>query len=221
MASSTISLLSAATHPESDERRNPAIEVLLSRRSCALLREPAPEGAALDLILDAGLRAPDHGRLRPWRFVLIRGAARKDFAELLVEALRRREAEPQSAMVERLRSRILGVPLLIAIGAKIKTAGPIPEIEQLLAAGAAAMNMLTAVHALGYGAMWVTGAHAYDRSVNEALGFAWPDRLVGMLFVGTPPESLPVPRRPSREEHVREWTGASAPHGTAEDVSNG
>jgi nitroreductase len=221
MASSTTSLLSAAIHPEPDERRNPTIEALLSRRSCALLREPAPEGATLDIILDAGLRAPDHGRLRPWRFVLIRGAARKDFAELLVEALRRREAEPQPAMVERLRSRILGVPLLIAIGARIKTAGPIPEIEQLLAAGAAAMNMLTAVHALGYGAMWVTGAHAYDRSVNEALGFAWPDRLVGMLFVGTPQESLPAPRRPSRQEHVREWTGASVPHGAAEDASSG
>jgi nitroreductase len=221
MTSSTTSPLGAALHLEPDERRNPAIEALLSRRSCALLRAPAPEGAELDLILDAGLRAPDHGRLRPWRFVLIRGAAREDFAELLVEALRRREAEPPPAMAERLRGRILGVPLLIAIGARIKVPGPIPEIEQLLAAGAAAMNMLVAVHALGYGAMWVTGAHVYDRSVNEALGFAWPDRLVGMLFVGTPQERLPAPRRPSRGEHVREWTGAAlAPHGAAEDAAN-
>jgi nitroreductase len=140
--------------------------------------------------------------------VLIRGGARTAYADLLVEALKRREGTPAEAAVQKLRERILGVPLIIAVGAKVKTDGPIPEIEQLLSTGAAAMNMLNAVHALGYGAKWVTGANAYDRSVNEALGFTWPDRLVGLLFVGTKPKNLGVAvTRPVRADHVREWSG--------------
>ncbi len=187
------------------EGRADALEALLSRQSCGVLQEPAPDGGDLALILDAGLCAPDHGRLRPWRFVLIRGSARAAFAEILVEALKRREADPQETMVERLRSRILGVPLVIAIGAKIKTTGPIPEIEQLLSTGAAAMNMLNAIHVLGYGGLWVTGGHAYDRDVNEALGFSWPDRLIGMLFVGTPQVAARL-ARPASADYVRmDW----------------
>ena len=68
--------------------------------------------------------------------------------------------------------------------------------------------MLQAIHALGYGGMWVTGAHTYDRSVNEALGFAWPDRLVGLVYVGTPKMAPPVWPRPVLADHVREWTGS-------------
>jgi len=188
-----------------------ALNLLLSRQSVAQLRDPAPDGADLACILDAGLRAPDHGRLRPWRFVVIRGDdARAAFAELLVTALKRRDANAPAAMVERIRSRILGVPLVIAVGAKIRAEGPIPEIEQLLSAGAAAMNMLNAVHALGYGGMWVTGAHTYDRGVNNALGFAWPDRLVGLLFTGMPRDAPRAAPRPVRDDHVREWCGRDA-----------
>jgi nitroreductase len=183
-----------------------ALESLLSRRSVGQLGDPAPEGDELAQIIEAGLQAPDHGRLRPWRFVTIRGAARTAFAEMLVAALKRRDPAATDAMEERIRSRILGVPLIIAVGARIKTDGPIPEIEQLLSAGAAAANMLHAIHALGYGGMWVTGAHTYDRSVNEALGFIWPDRLVGMVYVGTPKMPPPAWPRPVLTDHVREWT---------------
>jgi nitroreductase len=196
------------SEPEVRDSHPDVLDVLLSRQSFGVLRDPAPSEEDLARILDVGLRAPDHGRLRPWRFVLIRGAARTAYADLLVEALKRREGTPAEAAVQKLRERILGVPLIIAVGAKIKTDGPIPEIEQLLSTGAAAMNMLNATHALGYGAKWVTGANAYDRSVNEALGFTWPDRLVGPLFVGTKPKNLGVAvTRPVRADHVREWSG--------------
>jgi nitroreductase len=194
-------------------RRPQALESLLSRRSVGQLCEPAPEGDDLAHIIEAGLQAPDHGRLRPWRFVTIRGAARTTFAEMLVATFMRRDRGATVAMEERIRSRILGVPLIIAVGARIKTEGPIPEIEQLLSAGAAAANMLNAIHALGYGGMWVTGAHTYDRSVNEALGFVWPDRLVGLVYIGTPKALPPVWARPVPSDHVREWappSGAAA-----------
>lgn len=198
-----------AEHSDPGARENhPLFDVLLSRQSMGALRDPAPNQDELDLILDVALRAPDHGRLRPWRFVLIRGDARQTYADVLIEAVKKREGTMPEAAIQKTRERVLGTPLIIAVGAKIKTDCPIPEIEQLLSAGAAAMNMLNAVHALGYGAKWVTGGNAYDRGVNEALGFTWPDRLVGLLYVGTlPPNKGPAPVRPARADHVREWTG--------------
>jgi nitroreductase len=188
------------------EPRRLALDPLLSRRSVGPLQEPAPEGADLDLILDAGLRAPDHGRLRPWRFVVIRGDARLAFAERLAEAAKERDPANAEALAERYRAWVRRTPMLIAVGAIIKP-GNIPEIEQLLAAGAAAMNMLNALHVLGYGGMWVTGPNTYDPNVNRLLGFEALSRLVGFLTVGTPaPSSAPVPARPDRAAHFTEWT---------------
>jgi nitroreductase len=192
-----------APHPD----HPPALEFLLSRRSVGQLCEPAPAGEELDWILDAGMRAPDHGRLRPWQFVIIRGETRAVFADFLVDALKRRDPQATEGMFDRIRTRLLGVPLIIAVGAKIKAESPIPEIEQLLSAGAAAGNILNAAHALGYGAMWVTGAHTYDRAVNEALGFVHPDRLVGLVYAGTQRIEPPVWPRPTAANHVREWPG--------------
>lgn len=189
-----------------DERLR-AVELLLSRHSVNLLQEPAPEGAELDLILDAGLRAPDHGRLRPWRFVLIRGEQRQAWADRLAEAALARDPANGPAMAEKARAWVERTPLIIAIGVDMKE-GKIPEVEQILSAGAAAMNMLNAVHLLGYGGMWVTGANSYDPQVNKALGFEAPSRLIGFLGVGTPrpmPADAPKIPRPSRAQHTRDW----------------
>jgi nitroreductase len=185
------------------------LDSLLSRQSVSTLEEPAPQGADLDLILDAGLRAPDHGRLRPWRFVLIRGDARAALSDCLAAAARARQA-PQ-AQIDRIRAWPLRTPLLIGLGAQIRAGHAIPEIEQMLSAGAAAMNMLNAIHMLGYAAMWVTGANTYDPKVNAALGFQAPNRLVGFLAVGTAkapsPDAAGPAARPDRLAHVVEWTG--------------
>ncbi len=195
--------------PDVTHAREPrllALDQLLSRRSAGTLQEPAPEGADLDLILDAGLRAPDHGRLKPWRFVIIRGDARLAYAEKLAEAATVRDPANAATLAERYRAWVQRTPMLIAVGAIMKP-GNIPEIEQLLAAGAAAMNMLNALHMLGYGGMWVTGPNVYDANVNRVLGFEAPSRLVGHLTVGTPaPSTAPVPARPDRAAHVAEWT---------------
>ena len=162
----------------------------------------------LEQILQAGLRAPDHGKLRPWRFVLIRGAARARWAETIVGALLAREPEAPEAAIQKQRNRALNTPLIIALGARLRPGHKIPEIEQMLSVGAATMNMLNAAHALGYGAVWLTGANAYDPAVVEALGLEATDKLAGFLFVGTP-KSAPLPlRRPEVAEHVTEWAGA-------------
>jgi len=185
------------------------LDPLLSRQSVGALEDPAPQGADLDLILEAGLRAPDHGRLRPWRFVLIRGEARMALSDCLAAAARDRQA-PQ-AQIDRIRAWPLRTPLLIGVGAQIRPGHSIPEIEQLLSAGAAAMNMLNAIHMLGYAGMWVTGANTYDPKVNAALGFQAPSRLVGFLAVGTAkapsPGAAGPAARPDRHAHVIDWSG--------------
>jgi nitroreductase len=185
-----------------------AIDILLTRASVSELADPAPEGAELDLILQAGLRAPDHGKLRPWRFVLIRGDARLAWAETIVAALKAREPDAPEAAIHKQRNRVLNAPLIIALGARLHHGHKIPEIEQMLSLGAAAMNMLNAAHALGYGGVWLTGANAFDPQVVTALGLEPTDKLAGFLFVGTP-RAMPVAtRRPAVADHVIEWQGA-------------
>jgi nitroreductase len=190
------------------EDRRHLLDLLLARRSTSALEHPAPTGRDLELILDLGLRAPDHGRLRPWRFVLIRGEARTAFAERLVAAARRRDPAAPQALLDRYRAWPLRTPLLIGVGAMVRANHVIPEAEQVLSAGAAAMNMLNAIHLLGYAGMWVTGANTYDAEVNALLGFEAPSRLVGFLAVGTA-RTVPSGERPSRTDHVAEWEGAA------------
>ena len=192
---------------DAEDRRH-ALDLLLGRRSVSALEEPAPTGRDLELILELGLRAPDHGRLRPWRFVLIRGGARTAFADRLVAAARRRDPAAPQALLDRYRAWPLRTPLLIGVGAVVRANHVIPEGEQILSAGAAAMNMLNAVHLLGYAGMWVTGANAYDPEINTSLGFVAPSRLVGFLAVGSP-RAVAAVERPSRADHVVEWDGSS------------
>ena len=186
------------------------LAMLLNRASVSELQDPPPEGADLDLILQAGLRAPDHGKLRPWRFVLIRGAARAAWSEIIVAALQAREPDAPQAAIDKQRNRVLNAPLVIALGVKLRHGHKIPEIEQMLSVGAAAMNMLNAMHALGFGGVWLTGASSFDPRVVTALGLEPTDKLAGFLFVGTPKSAPLATRRPSVADHAIEWQGLMA-----------
>jgi nitroreductase len=166
-----------------DERLR-AVELLLSRQSANLLQEPAPDGAELDLILDAGLRAPDHGRLRPWRFMLIQGEQRRKFGELLAASALRRVPALSEGDLQRERDKALRAPLIILVACRVVPGTKVPAIEQLLAAGAATQNILLALHALGYVAAWKTGEAAYDTEVKKALGLAADDHIVGLVYTG-------------------------------------
>lgn len=186
-----------------------ALAHLLSRVSISPLAvtDPGPDDSELDIVLDAALRAPDHGRIRPWSFVLIRGEARRRFGEVLVQALKTRDPGASEMMIERERNRPLLAPLTIALGTRLNPAHKVPAGEQVLSVGAAAMNMLNALHMLGYGAMWVTGANAYDPNVAAALGLRAPDRLIGFIMTGTPKDPPAPPERPARHHHVNDWRG--------------
>lgn len=181
-----------------------AFEPLLARHSPWPLAAPEPTAEELDLVFDMALRAPDHGTLRPWRFAVIRGAAREALGAVFVEAARQRDPH---ADAERFRAKAMAAPLIIAMAVRLRAGHKVPEIEQMMAGAAAAMNMLNALHLLGYSGFWATGANAHDAGVRRALGFGATDRLIGFLYVGTPRHGSPPPARPAREPHVRTWTG--------------
>lgn len=190
-------------------RANAALDVLLSRRSHWPLAEPGPRDAELDLIFETAMRAPDHGKLRPWRFVVVRGEARGALGDVLVDiAASRTPDSPREAHAHR-RQKAFAAPLVIALAAAISHDEGIPEVEQVLALGAAAMNMLNAIHALGYGGFWATGADSYDARIHDALGFAENEQVLGFLFVGTPPTSTSDKPRPPAADYVREWFGTA------------
>jgi nitroreductase len=188
-----------------------AIATLLSRHSVPALhlREPGPSDAQIERALDAAVCAPDHGALRPWRFVLIRGAARERLAELFVRRMLERDPGTPPAKLDKARHQPRTAPLVIAVGAHILHGHKIPEIEQLLSSGAAVMNLLNAFHAQGFGAIWLTGGNAYDRQVAEQLGFGAGEQLLGFVYVGSidaQPQGVRPPRA-SRASVAREWGG--------------
>jgi nitroreductase len=191
------------------EATTPAVDTLLTRTSNNMLVEPVPSGRDLETIFEAATRAPDHGRLRPWRFIVIQGEGRKSFVKVLQDALMKRNPAATEKDLKVLEMKFMNQPMIIAVGAKV-TEGKIPEIEQVLSAGAAAMNMLNAIHALGFAGKWVTGDNCYDTNVNAALGFKHPDRLVGFIYCGTEKTKLPEMERPKPGDFVSEWTGPSA-----------
>ena len=185
-----------------------AMDALLSRASNGSLQAPAPEGPALGLIIQAGLRAPDHGKLRPWRFVLIRGgAARQRFVDLAIAALRTREPGATEPEIERMTGKLLAPPLIVGLGVHVTPDhAKVPVVEQVMAVAAAAMNMLNAAHAMGFAGKWITGPNAYDPTVATALGLPPPHLLAGFLYLGTPDQPV-VPRRPDPADHVVDWAG--------------
>jgi nitroreductase len=184
-----------------------AIDALTQRISGSYLVEPAPDELELHSILSAAVRAPDHGRLRPWRFTVLRGDARKRLGSLLAEAHRRRHPEATSAQLEKETNRPLRAPLVVVVAAKVDLACKIPAIEQILSAGAAAENIMVASFALGFGCAWKTGEAAYDPEVKAVFGLAPTDAIVGFLYLGTnskpPPPAMPV----DLGDHVVEWDG--------------
>ena len=207
--------------PVRPARRSPeTLELLATRRStlAKTLAEPGPSEGELEQILEIGARVPDHRRLAPWRFVVIRGRAR----EALHARLETIYAETQEAASEEARAKAMDklasvarVPVTICVVSAIRTdtepARRTPAWEQELSAGAACQNLLVAACASGYAAQWVTEWYAYEPRVQRALGLGTDERIAGFVFVGTATqEPLERQRRPL-SELVRHWSGNVAP----------
>jgi nitroreductase len=165
-----------------------AIELLKSRRSVkpADLTGPEPSAAEVDNLLTVAARVPDHGKLAPWRFIVFAGAGRLKAGEAIAAVFRQKYPEATTEQVEFERRRLARAPFVIAVVSRAAPHVKIPEWEQLLSAGAAAMNLVNAAHALGFAANWITEWYAYDRGVLDALGLAPHERIAGFIHIGKP-----------------------------------
>ena len=184
-----------------------AIEALRTRQSARALKEPAPTGAALEALLESAVRAPDHGRLRPWCFILIESAQRGAFGDLLAAQVKRTRPGTTPEALERERQKAFRAPLIIVVAAVPVASAKIPEVEQVLSAAAAAENVMLAAYAQGFNAMWKTGDAAYDDDVKRALGLEPKDSIIGFMYVGTEDGEPSTLARPSWREHTRVWNG--------------
>jgi len=183
-----------------------ALTALLTRQSVSQVGEPGPTPAQLENILKAGLRANDHGRLRPWQFLLMEGEARRRLGELLVRVTLQDKPDFPPEEQEKLTAKALRAPLIITVIARLKPSDKVPEIEQLLSAGAAAQLITVAAHAQGIGAVWRTGGLAYDARVRDGLGLEPNDRIIGFLYMGTPKGDAKPFTELKVAEFVRRWS---------------
>lgn len=181
--------------------------LLTTRASNGKLTDPAPDQATLDLAFAAALRAPDHGLIHPYRFHLVRGDARLALGELLGQCALKLNPELSAEELEKTRKKALRAPLIVVVSASVREHPKAPAIEQILCAGAAAQNILLALHARGFAGIWRTGAPAYDEAVKRAFGLGPDDALVGFLYAGTPAQEVASIKRPDPADHVFEWTG--------------
>jgi nitroreductase len=159
-------------------------DALNNRQSAKTYGATAPTREHLARVLQAAVRAPDHGRLRPWRFMLIEGNQRRRFGELLAASALRRVPGLSEGDLQRERDKAMRAPLIIVVACRVVPGTKVPAIEQILAAGSATQNILLALHSLGYAAAWKTGDAAYDTGMKQALGFAADDHIVGFVYTG-------------------------------------
>jgi len=166
-----------------------SIDLLLKRQSNPKLKSPAPSDIDLDLILQAGMRAPDHGSLSPWHFTIVKDQGLQRLADIYVAAAKTDNAdEIKLSKAERMPFR---APLIIAVSTKFTEHPKVPKQEQLVATGCCVHAMQMAAFVLGYGAMWRTGDFSYHSLVKEKLNVSVKDEIVGFLYIGTLDKQLP------------------------------
>lgn len=181
------------------------LDFLARRRSSSALslRAPGPEADQLEALLTLAARVPDHGKLSPWRFIVLEGAGKDAFAERL-EALAdgREDGVKLKAKLAKLKTPPMGVAVVSRY-----LPGDIPEWEQRLSAAAVCVNLLYAANAMGFGANWITDWYAYDPEATATLGLAADEKVAGFVFIGATDE-IPLERaRPDVAALVSRFEG--------------
>lgn len=186
---------------------NEWLQALQSRRSVSarLLTGPAPDAGQISTMLTIASRVPDHGKLAPWRFIVIQGQAREALGQVFADLARKRQGidDPERLKVE--QERFTRAPLVIAVVSKATEHPKIPVWEQQLSAGAVCMSLLSAAAALGFGACWLTEWMAYDAAAREAIGLTEAERIAGFIHIGHASEKPADRPRPELSEIVTEW----------------
>ncbi|HEX2216042.1 MAG TPA: nitroreductase [Xanthobacteraceae bacterium] len=185
-----------------------ALTLLKTRRSVkpAELVAPGPSPEQLRTLLAVASRVPDHGKLTPWRFIVFEGVAREAASEAIGKVFAEDNPQADAGRLQIERTRLSRAPLVVAV---VSRAGPhvkIPEWEQVLSAGAAAMSLVLAAHAFGFAANWITEWYAYDRRVLQRLGLSAEERIAGFVHIGTPAKAPEERERPPLERIVTRFS---------------
>lgn len=166
---------------------------------------PGPDMEQLRQMVSLAMRSPDHGKLAPWRFVIVPDEQREALADLIVSAYRAEKPEAGRLEIEAMQQFARQAPALI-VALSSPRPSHIPLWEQELSAGAATMNLLHAAHALGFAAGWLTGWAAYNSTVRDAFG-SGDERIVGFIFIGTASRPLEERPRPALDAVLSVWPG--------------
>ncbi len=177
-------------------------EAIKNRTSVGKVKADLLPRDVIEKLLDAGNRAPNHYKVRPWRFVVLTGDGRSKLGDVMTASQHNRQPDLPQEALDKTRALPLRAPVVIAVGVDKPAEAKIPELENYAAASAACQNILLAAHALGLGAIWRTGDWSRDAKVKEFLGFAEDQHIAGFIYVGYP-EAVGEPApRPSFEDRT-------------------
>jgi len=163
--------------------------------------DPVPR-ETIEKLLDTAVQAPNHYKVRPWRFVVLTGEGRNKLGDVMAASQRTRKPDLPPETSDKTRALPLRAPALIVVGVDKPIEEKVIEIENVSAASAACQNILLAAHALGLGAIWRTGEWARDPKVKEFLGFSADQHIVGFIYIGYPEFKLEPVQRPSFEDRT-------------------
>jgi len=184
------------------------IDYLNVRRSTPApqLTEPGPSKQELEEILRLTVRVPDHGKIAPWRFIVIRGEERVRLGEAALALALKKNPDLSADFQEVERTRFTRAPVVIAVVSKAGPHVKIPEWEQVMSAGAVCLNLLLASNALGYAANWLTEWVSYDPEFLAELGVKDAEKVAGLIYIGS--TTFPPVERPRPElTDVVTWVG--------------
>ena len=161
------------------------LEAIQTRNSVPLLTDPAPTSEEMSAVYKGALRAPDHARLRPWKFIEVRGDSRDKLAKIFIDTATALNSDLSENEISKLEKAPHRAPMVIILAANIKEHPKVPEIEQIISLGAAAQNILLGIHEIGYSAVWRTGNMAFNPEITKFLGLEENFKIIGYLYVGT------------------------------------
>lgn len=193
------------------QSREDLLCLILGRASVSPKRlvAPGPSYYEIVLMIEAAVTAPDHGALTPWRFILIADEARTELAELFAAAKQRRNPDTTADELHRERERALRSPTVLAVVARPQRHNPKVQVrEQYASAGAAIQNILLSAHALGYGAIMLSGRKTLDAHLLRELGLGNGEELMGFLCIGTCALPPTLKQRPNATNHLTVWRGS-------------
>lgn len=187
-----------------NEKAEQVFAMINARNSDGLLSEPAPKHEELAFAIQAGLTAPDHHRLQPWRFLTIEGDARIKLGQAFHDALIAR-GETDDELLRKVQSQPLRAPLILICIVDVKEHPKVPEVEQVLSMGAAVQNILLMLKAQGYGAIWRTGAITGSPALKYSLGLREQEIIAGFVYIGSLSRELPERARINTHQFLKRW----------------